>query len=54
MSALKEKPLLTEGIETEAAMLKEYGHRCPDYDTGCVVCDSWLEWDLRNTKLGGV
>lgn len=41
--------LLTEGMETEADMLKEFGSRCPDYAAGCVVCDGWREWDMRHT-----
>ena len=53
-SALRGRPLLTEGINTEAEMLKEFGPRCPDYVAGCACCDGWLEWDLRNTKLEDV
>ena len=53
-SATKVKPLITEGIETEAEMLAEFGHRCPDFVAGCACCDGWLEWDLRNTKLEDV
>ena len=69
-SALRGRPLLTEGINTEAEMLKEFGPRCPllctrrlrpsgarpvlYYEAGCACCDAWLEWDLRNPKLEDV
>ena len=41
--------MLTEGMETEADMLKEFGSSCPDYAAGCVVCDGWREGDMRHT-----
>jgi len=33
------------GRIVDAAMVAEWGERCPDYEAGCPTCEAWRAYD---------